>query len=583
MSVYRKLTSILPIAKQYRSLFNNNVNEALSYNPDFSDVSNPIKGSISLQKVNSDGIASDEEHEEIPYDIVPEEPKPVTVFDKSFSDIIFSDDTDDELGFYEEDEPDSLFESVVTSVNDPSPYAIPQLNLFPLDSVMNIHRAARHVDIVPKQYKDIFAKRVTAAAEKFGFFESVDVKHLPIDVYGITDAPQKPTKKDIIKSHLSMNSTLYNTMMFHPTEYINAFKSRANKNLALLCDNIYPSFKIHNYVSRKCSSVGGLLEEEGCKEVIENYIENETDETQKAVEDFIHVHYNRQSNWYKTSYIDFPHIIFCYKLNDLLDTWLHGNIASCEDDHRFTNDVINNWKMLVMYHYDLMQEAEQYSNTYMKEAQALHDLYWDPLDNPYSEDDCATALISFLSLIPKDDKFKENQDGADDHMIGSMVEDHTAELISKEDLTAWLASELDPESLHNYYLLPDKNEYLILDKTSIKYAMDNIVNVEPEDRDEYATNLNRLYHEFKPKISLNIDHPYAKYLNTKKFPIPDEAVIVHLLEGVMEDKNFDAAHKKAMPQTYRVVELYDQDGIDTVNDLDPDHKKNKIKIEGLEK
>ena len=166
----------------------------------------------------------------------------------------------------------------------------------------------------------------------------------------------------------------------------------------------------------------------------------------------------------------------------------------------------------------------------------------------------------------------------------SMNEINSGEMISKEDLAAWLKKELDPKVLKDYYLLPDRKEYLILSPSSIKYAMDYIVHIDEAERKEYARNLNRLWWKFRKQcdFKISIDHPYAKYLGVGKYEIDPEDIVVNILEGVVEDRDFMAAHKKVSPQSYRTIELYSQDADSTVHDLDPDHNKNKVQVEGAE-
>ena len=72
----------------------------------------------------------------------------------------------------------------------------------------------------------------------------------------------------------------------------------------------------------------------------------------------------------------------------------------------------------------------------------------------------------------------------------------------------YLADEISDKSI---FLLPDKKLYPILDRTSLKLAMDSILQVADSDKKEFIKNLNAKMKENGYPYSIPIDHPYAKY------------------------------------------------------------------------
>ena len=558
VSFYRRLITVKPIPKRYRSLFGQ-VNESTNYDPSLGDRSSPISKDINTPMDNTGNPElldqwGDEDD--------------TVVFDKSFDELIFHDG--------EDDEENSLLESTavpsrhyVSIAPSDQPYGIPRLHLFPLRSRDEVRVALRNESAIldPNDRAEL-QKKLVEACNSFGIKNEAPIRH-KIQVYGISDDNKPETKEDVIKEHLKVNDLFYNNLMYSPEEYLDGLK-RSEKlphEIGQLLNHFYPSFKIHTFVSRSCSSVGGLFEGEAGEKFMDMLGEygQDPEKHEREVKDYITAHYDKKTNWYKVAYTDIKHIVVCASVKRLISALINAEGIMSD-----MLDVAYDWETLIHYHYSLMMDAEMYSKEFFIHAQALHDLYWDPLDNPDSQDDCASAKLSFLAVIP-------------DKLV-SMNEINSGELIKKEDLATWLKKELDPKVLKDYYLLPSKKEYLILSPSSIKYAMDYIVHIDESDRQEYARNLNRLWWKFRKQcgFKLSIDHPYAKYLGVGKYKIEPEDIVVNILEGVVEDRDFMAEHKKSMPQSYRTVELFSQDAESTVHDLDPDHNKNKVQVEGAE-
>ena len=559
VSFYRRLISVKPIAKRYRSLFGKPVHESTNYDPSIGDKASPISKDTNtpLDNTGNPDLLDQWGDEE-----------DAVVFGKTFDELIFHDDDGEEESSILESAISPSRHYVNTAPSD-QPYGISRLHLFPLGSRDSVRVALRNENAVldPNDRAELQTK-LTEACKSFGIKNEAPIRR-KIQVYGITDENKPVTKIDVIKEHLKVNDLFYNNLMYSPEEYLEGLK-RSEKlpdEIGQLLNHFYPSFKIHTFVSRSCSSVGGLFEGDAGDKFMDMLGEygQDPEKHERSVKDYIATHYDKRINWYKVAYTDIKHIMACASVKRLIHSLINGN--SLENDML---DIAYDWETLIHYHYSLMMDAPIYSKDFFIHAQALHDLYWDPLDNPDSQDDCASAKLSFLAVIP-------------DKLI-SMNEINSGEMISKEDLAAWLKKELDPKVLKDYYLLPDKKEYLILSPSSIKYAMDYIVHIDESDRQEYSRNLNRLWWKFRKQcdFKISIDHPYAKYLGIGKYEIDPEDIVVNILEGVVEDRDFVAEHKKVSPQSYRTVELYSQDADSTVHDLDPDHNKNKIQVEGAE-
>lgn len=405
-------------------------------------------------------------------------------------------------------------------------------------------------DTSAKSDDDVF----TDDKSEKGLIENNVPNHVPV-VFGITDGKKPVTKADAIKAHIKQNSVFYGNL-FYNDDYVNSLKKI--ESLEFL-DYFYPSFKLMNFISRTSSAVGGLAND---TEFMDKYISLESDTTEKATP-YIEANYNKASNWYKVAYSDPKHVVYCCRLYKWVKYVLSvsGNGVPKGVSDSDYDAFVYEWRTMIEDHHNAMANAKEYSTEYFKHAQALHDLMWDPLDDPNSVDVQATNIISFASMF---------SDSITKIGVHTISESNDGEMVKKEDVYAWLKKELDPSALKPYYLLPDQEKYLILDPSMIKYAMANITHVDPEDRNEYAENLNRLYNEFRPNISLSVDHPYAKYINAGKHKITPDEIIVPIIEGVIED-NTDEAEEKNFPQHYRIVKMdyYDSD----VMDLDPDHKK----------
>lgn len=283
---------------------------------------------------------------------------------------------------------------------------------------------------------------------------------------------KKRTKEDVLKDHLKINAMAYNGILYIP-EYMESIKKLYGYPIF---DFFYPSLKIFTLQSRKATSLGGLW--------------NGTQ-------------YNAKTNWYKASVNDQNHIQFAKEVGTLLDKILSGSMIEPGD-----LDIATEWLDEVEYHHSVLNEVEPYSSKYFYECQYLHDLFWDPFDDPRDSGVIAQNIIALVRNI-------------DPSLIGNLNE-HDG-LVTKEALMSYIADEIDDP---NIYLIPDKKKYPILDKSSLKLAMDSILDVDESDRRKFVVALNKRLRQLNFPYKIPADHPYAKYA-------PKEMVLhIMMMEGV---------------------------------------------------
>ena len=175
--------------------------------------------------------------------------------------------------------------------------------------------------------------------------------------------------------------------------------------------------------------------------------------------------------------------------------------------------VLMDWAQMVQYHYDCYVDAANEKDK-MKERQYLWDLFWNFNYNPA---DPSARSVNIIAML-------RNMASATDQVINMNEANIPGEIVSKEQCAAYLVHDLGMTD--DIYLLPEKLEYPIVDKNSIRLAMDMITRVDETDRAEYAKNLNRKYKEYGCTFSISVDHPYAKYA--------DKNIILHMTMMLME-------------------------------------------------
>lgn len=286
-----------------------------------------------------------------------------------------------------------------------------------------------------------------------------------------SDEPKR-TKEDIIKEHLKTNAMAYNGIL-----YIPGYMEQVKKLYGYpIFDFFYPSVKIFTLEARKATSIGGLYNGSS---------------------------YSAKANWYKVSVKDDVHIAFAKQVCSIIEKLFSGNAIEPSD-----LDIATEWMDEVDYHYRLLMEKEPYSKDYLYECQYLHDLFWDPFDDPVDSGVIAQNIIALVRNI-------------DPSLIGNLNE-HDG-LVTKEALMSYIADEIDDP---NIYLIPDKKKYPILDKSSLKLAMDSILDVDESDRRKFVVALNKRLRQLNFPYKIPADHPYAKYA-------PKEMVLhIMMMEGV---------------------------------------------------
>ncbi|WP_300943970.1 hypothetical protein [uncultured Duncaniella sp.] len=333
--------------------------------------------------------------------------------------------------------------------------------------------------------------------------EAATADDLGMTVYGLEKPMGKRTKEEIVREHLSQNSMFYNTLFFG-NEYIKSIKAMETYTFL---DYFYPSFKRCNMFTRVSTALGGLgkldavYKELGIRKPLEtNHAIPLGWVNPESVTDFdilVDVNYTSDSNWFKTPFDNnYDHIFYCLRLYSVVgDIMLnpHFEMSQLTEMHI---GLLTDWSQRVCYHYDLLQREVEFSPGYMRQAQYLYDLMWDINDNPFSSTDIAANIIAMVDKM-----------AAGRQVLGNMNEG--SEMISKEQCAGYLVHELGLDD--DIFLLPGSLEYPIIDRSSVKLAMDCIKQIPADKVDEYAVNLNRKYVELGCNFTIPIDHPYAKY------------------------------------------------------------------------
>lgn len=316
---------------------------------------------------------------------------------------------------------------------------------------------------------------------------------------------KKRTRDDVIRDHIGYNAQFYNNV-FYNTEYA---KSIIMMEGISFFDYFYPNVITHNFYVRMKTALGGLGMDASIYKNLHIRKPLETDFTRPLgwcspndAEDLpiaIELGYNVQNNWFKVDLSnDIDHIFYCIRLYSVLGEILNNprfSESTLTDKH---HALIADWYQKVSYHYGLMKDEKEYTSAWYKEIQYLHDLLWSFLDNPYSDDDKARCIATFASSMACSG--------------GSTVTQSDHSLVTKADCVKYLISTLGMDD--DIFLLPDVMEYPVLNKESVKLAMDSIRLIEKEQPDrvqDFAKRLNQKYAELGCSFSITPDHPYAKY------------------------------------------------------------------------
>lgn len=409
-------------------------------------------------------------------------------------------------------------------------FGLPRLRAYPLHDRAHVKQAIRMFGHCkdPKD-KKILASNIFKAMEKFGIDTKIGKKnalysYAPKELQEASEYPrlaagedtplEQRTKEDIVKEHLRLNGSFYNNL-FYGTEFAKTAKVVGEFEFF---DYFYPDLKRMPFPARLECICGGLASSESRDEIYKvlemrqplctDFTQpvgwcrvEDSDDAREKYEMFITSTYTPEANWFGVDLsADLDHAMFCLRLYSvmgeiLLDPNFSPDINLTENHQALLMD----WSQRVGYHYDLFLDAEPDTPEWFIEIQYLFDLFWNFTDNPFSDGDAPVNIIAML----------HNMACVREMVINMNEANVSGELISRDKCSAYLVHDLGMSD--NLYLLPATLEYPIVDQNSIRLAMDIIDQIEPENRDEYVSNLNRKYVEFGCKFSISVDHPYAKY------------------------------------------------------------------------
>jgi len=423
-------------------------------------------------------------------------------------------------------------------------FGLPRLRAYPLNDRAHVKQAIRMFGHCkdPEDQK-ILAGNIFKAMKKHGVDMKIGkknplYKYAPAKLQESTDmssliqlAVGKPlgerSREDIVKEHLRMNGPFYNNLYYGP-DY--AKSAKAIRDFRFL-DFFYPDMTRMNFPTRLecvCGGLAAACNQEQVYDLIKIRRPLETDFTKplgwctlltmyESLDIVIPTIYSDEANWFKVDISECrDHLYFCLRLYSimgkiLLDPNFDPNVDLTEKHMA----VLTDWQQRVWYHYDLLQEAET-EGDWIREVQYLFDLFWTYTDNPYNSGTADMNVIGMLRNM-----------ACVDNAATSMNETNDAgELITRDRCTAYLVNDLGLED--TLYLLPDSLEYPIVNKESVRLAMDMIHSVPKDRRQMFADNLNRKYKELGCTFSISVDHPYAPYADKN---IVDHMTRV-LLEGI---------------------------------------------------
>lgn len=418
---------------------------------------------------------------------------------------------------------------------DDEEFGLPRLRKYPLNDRTHVAQAIRMFRHVkdPKDQK-VLADNIIRKYNEFGMTTKIGKNNplskyvpkkmlnehgdldMPVVISGYEKPEHKRTREDIIKEHLRANSLFYN-YIFYNDDFVKYMKSV--DSLQFL-NYFYPSFKIHSFSTRLHSAIGGMAYEDdayeciGLKNPLKSHDIPDIPDSSKIddLEFLVTGMYTRDYNYYREDVSDIVHIKYCLELYCITSYILNNRDFNEAEIPEFYKGVLMDWPSQIEYHYAAMQEEKPYSKMYFRHCQYLHDLLWDPLDNPELDIDVSANIICLVK-----------------NMACSYIQNmnESTELIDKTDTKAYLVKELNMED--DLYLIPSSLEYPIIDKSSVKLAMDMIGKIDKENIPEYTANLNRKYHEFGCTFSIPVDHPYAKYAS--------DEIVDHMSCLLCEDSN----------------------------------------------
>ncbi len=322
------------------------------------------------------------------------------------------------------------------------------------------------------------------------------------------------TVEEIREEHLQNNSSLFNNLFFQPN-FIEMVKNLQNNRFSYM-NFFYPSFRYCNFDMRIASSIGGLYaemlnatNENGYNISDWNYDINSDDDFKTMMI----TRYNERSNWFTVIAVhENDHIRYCFKLYDVVRKIINHKIDRIEllEDNEI--ELLKEWRSRVLIGYRNMNLATKSSFDYYKYCQVLYDLIWDPMDDPNDITICCANVFKFIETYFDDMTINEDS------------------IIRKNDLIQYIFR--DSMQSERVFLLPATSQYPILNKSSVKLAMDNIHHISEDDIEEYSNNLNRRYRELGCRFKIPANHPYAPYAISGENSIP--IVVSHILYDITD-------------------------------------------------
>lgn len=425
-----------------------------------------------------------------------------------------------------------------------SVFGLPRLRMYPLTDSSHVKQAIKMFGHCkdPEDKKTLAANIVKAMethkvtmkiGKKNPLYDYVpeelrEGSELPSFTFDPSEIPlAKRSREDVIKEHLRVNGSFYNNV-FYGTEFAKAAKAISEFEFL---DFFYPDVKTMPFAVRLECVCGGLAASSCRDEVyavlgIKSPLETDfnkplgwcssEDAADLWKDGILANEYWQESNWFKANMSnDVDHQFFCLKLYSvmgeiLLDPNFMPDIHLTDKHYALLMD----WNQRVCYHYDLYLDAVPDSEEQIEQIQYLFDLFWNFTDNPHSDGDISVNIIALLREM-----------SCINGMVVNMNEANVSgEIVSREKCNAYLVNDLDMAD--SLYLLPSSLEYPIVNKDSIRLAMDMIERIDPAQRDEYVENLNKKYAEFGCTFSISVDHPYAKYA--------DKNIIAHMTHMLLE-------------------------------------------------
>lgn len=448
---------------------------------------------------------------------------------------------------------DYYSEAVSANYNtDTERYGLPHLMQYPLNTVSDVIYAAKHFNhCLDTRDKITLAKNISEAAQRFHIRIQTDVYNTLLKTLNestetkgvITDMvksslrlPMSNDNEEIRKSHIHYNTQFMNNL-FYNRDYA---KSIANMKSFDFINVFYPNMITHTFIERLHTSLGGLGMDEQLYAQCGLRYPLETDFskpigwisiTDDELAGIVAISSDTEQNWFRvTTTNNIAHVKYCLTLYSIVGEILldpHFTMNKLDDRHI---GIISYWLQHVTYHCDRLEEyglRGTYTHKHLLEMQYLHDLMWSFLDSPYLEEDQLRMILGFASNM--------TAIGTDDS--DSNMKYDNPNLIDITAFRKYVFMSLKYDE--RLYLIPELMEYPILDRTSIRLAIDQIQTVEKEFSpylEEFCRNVNRAYVQYGCTFKLSIDHPFMKYASKN---IQREAIPI-LSEGETVVSNSDS-------------------------------------------